>query len=143
MPDGLLGLDELSKALKRLEPRKQRNAITNAVRAAMKPVEKEAKATVPVGTVPHKTYKGRLVGPGFASRNVRRVVKRSRDGLSFSAIVGVRSEAFYAVQFWEWGSYGRKRTPWLSNAMDRRRAEVSKLLRRELKEKIIKQAIKK
>lgn len=139
----MLGFDQLNKGLKALQPKKQVRAIRNAVRAAMKPVEQEAKATVPKGDVPHKTYKGRLVAPGFASRSVRRLSFVSKDKSKFSGVVGVRAEAFYAVQFWEWGSYGIKRKPWLSNAMDRRRKEAGELLRRELKKKIIDQALKK
>jgi len=141
--EGLIGYSELNRQLKNLDPRKQANAIRNAVRAAMKPIEQEAKATVPTGTVPHKTYKGRLVAPGFASRSIVRLANSSPDRAAFFGVVGVRAEAFYAVQFWEWGSYGRERTPWLSNAFDRRRKESTEMLRRELKKKIIDQALKK
>lgn len=139
----ITGLDELNRALKVLQPKKQARAIRNAVRASMKPVEDEAKATVPVGTVPHKTYRGRWVYPGYASNSLRRLSGTSKDKTRFYGVVGVRAEAFYAVQFWEWGSYGRRRTPWLSNAMDKKRKEASIELRNQLRKKIIQQALKK
>lgn len=70
-------------------------ALRNAATVAMTPVVKAAKAAAPVGTKAHKTYKGRLVAPGFLSRNVKKKTYLWKNGLGVSAWVGMSKEAWY------------------------------------------------
>lgn len=136
------GLKELSRALKELDPRKQQRAIRNAASAAMLPVMKEARNRVPQGDRAHKTYKGRWVAPGFASRNIKRSSKTSRDKMRFTASVGVSREAFYATQFVELGTTYISAIPWLRPAYESNRKNVENLFKKKLREQIIKQAQK-
>ena len=141
--DGIEGFAELERALKELSVVKQRRAIRNAARASLLPVEKSAKQLVPKGTRPHKTYKGRLVGPGFASRNINRSSGMSKDGATFFATVGTKKEGFYVRQFIEGVvDAPQKPQPWLRPAYEVNRGKVKKLFAQKLREQIIKQAKK-
>ena len=95
-----------------------RKALGAAARAGIKPALDRAKATIPVGEVAHRTYKGRLVAPGFASRNVFVKVNLSRDKQAAFARLGVAREAFYAVQFVELGTSKLPKQPWLVPAFE-------------------------
>ncbi len=91
--------------------------LRRAARAGIKPAFQRAQATIPVGTEPHRTYKGRLVAPGFSKRSLRVVTRASADGRRVSAAIGVRKEAFYAVLFGELGTSKNPARPWLRPAM--------------------------
>lgn len=88
-----------------------------AARAGIKPAFERAQATIPVGSEAHRTYKGRLVAPGFSKRSLRIVTRATSDGRRVSAAIGVRKEAFYAVLFKELGTSKMAATPWLRPAM--------------------------
>ena len=91
------GMAELSRKLAKLGVEMGVKTLRSAAMATTTPVFKEMKAAIPVGKKAHKTHKGRLVAPGFAKRNVKR---RSRVNKGVvSVVIGVASEAFYAVQF--------------------------------------------
>lgn len=93
--------------------------------SAMVPALRDAKARAPkadppyrygdktVDPYPKKTYLGRRVAPGFASRNVVRVSRLNKDRTSVRVSLGVRAEAFYAVQFIELGTSRIFKRPWL------------------------------
>src|SRR5690606_16595791 len=89
--------------------------------SAMLPALRAAQKAAPVGAPPYKgkdpypvkTYKGRLRTPGFASRSVARKAKVSRDGTSVMVMLGVKPEAFYALQFHELGTSKIPKKPWL------------------------------
>ena len=138
----LSGFDELNRALKQLAPRKQRNAIRNAARAAVQPTKRRAEALVPRGTRAHRTYRGRLVAPGFASRNINVNTKASRDGSLIDATVGTRKEAFYVRQFLEVGTKYVDEQRWLRPAYEATRGTMVNLFKQQLREKIIAQAKK-
>lgn len=138
----VLGVPELNAALKALEPRKQVNAIRNAARAAMRPVKREAEARVPRGSEPHKTYKGRLVAPGFAARNINVSTYASRDRSKIGATVGTKKEAFYVRQFIEIGTRNIAPQPWLRPSYEANRTTMEREFRRSLRQKIIQQAKK-
>lgn len=90
----------------------------SAVRAGAKTVVKRAKELIPEGIDAHRTYKGRLVAPGFARRAIRAITKLSRDKQAATASIGVRKEAYYAVQFVERGTVKQAAQPWLRPALD-------------------------
>lgn len=112
----LEGFAELDRQLAELGAAVTGSALRAAVRAGGNVVKKDAQARIPVGTEMHKTYKGRLVAPGFAKRSVRVVTKMSRDRQKASAAIGVRAEAFYAAQFLELGTSRMAARPWLRPA---------------------------
>jgi predicted transcriptional regulator len=90
------------------------------------------------GNTAHRTYKGRLVAPGFSSRNTRIVTKADPSGTIVSAALGVRKEAFYAVQFIERELGRSKHTaqPSLRAAMASTQNEQQAALAAKLRERI-------
>lgn len=111
--DGIAELVNKLAALGKLEDGK---ALRSAARAGVKPIFTQAKANIPKSQEAAKTYKGRLVGPGFASRNIRTITQLKQAQGIARASVGVRQEAFYAVRFVQQGTKKQKSQPWLTNA---------------------------
>ncbi len=117
------GYAELTQKLAELaNPKQQLSALRESVRKPMRQVEEVARANIarisPGKADLHRTYRGRLVGAGFASRSLRTVVKVSKDKTAASALLGVRKEAFYAVQFFELGTALIPKQPWLVPALE-------------------------
>lgn len=132
---GFAGLD---KKLKALGDQKTVIKITkSAVNKSLTPVVKAARQNVPQGTAPHKTYKGRIVSPGFASRNIGKSVKRFQDKIS--GIVGAKNEAFYAI-FFETGTKHMDKKPWLAKSF--KMNDSTKIFSRTVEEWIRKEAKK-
>lgn len=114
----LEGVAQLTKQLREIAKLDDGKALRSAVRAGMRPALKRAQQLIPKGENAHKTYKGRLVAPGFASRNLRVITYLSADKQKAGAVLSVRSEAFYAVQFVELGTSKRAAQPWLRPAFE-------------------------
>lgn len=125
------GYRELSAQLNAMGAAAGGSALKSAAFASMKPAVAAAQAlapeanppygpyatrTTPLDPYPKKTYKGRMVTPGFAKRSVaiRAFLARTRDFVKVS--LGVRREAFYAVQFIELGTSKIPKRPWLEPA---------------------------
>lgn len=113
----LEGVRELSKALAELPVKVQKAALRKATKEASDLVVAAARSAIPIGVDAHKTYKDRLVAPGFASRNIKAVVRVSRDLTRAFARIGVSKEAFYAVNFVELGTSRQAAQPWLRPAL--------------------------
>jgi HK97 gp10 family phage protein len=107
-----------------------------AIRRALRPVVERAKVSIPVGDIEHKTYRGRIVAPGFSSRNIRIVIRADRKTGGLKGMVGVSAEAFYALQFVELGvpAYGVAAQPWLEPAFRSSQAAIISEMRRALRE---------
>ena len=142
------GYVELSKKLSKLGKSLGGKALRSAVMSAMLPAQKAAKAAAPVGGPPYgpyggkggsfdpypkKTHKGRLVIPGFASRSIMRRSQISRDGRFVAVRLGVKSEAFYAIQFIELGTSRIPKRPWLEPSFHRSIPLVSRAFRKKLR----------
>ena len=113
------GVAALTKQLKALASVSETGAVLKgAVSDAMGKVRDQARQNVPVGRKRHRTYKGRLVSPGFAKRSLRVLARLSKDKTRAYALLGVRSEAFYALQFIELGTSRIPRRPWLVPAFE-------------------------
>lgn len=125
----LEGFSELDKQLAALAPALSKRILRKSVALAMRPALNRAVETIPVGTVPHKTYKGRLVAPGFARRSLRIVTKGDAAGTTASAALGVRREAFYATAFLELGTAKMAAKPWLIPAFEGTQAKQLDTLR--------------
>lgn len=89
------GLKELSRQLEQLGKELGTKTLRNATRAAMVPTHKKIQALAPVGKKAHKTYKGRLVAPGFLKRNIK-LKSSSRKGI-ITASIAAKDEAFYGM----------------------------------------------
>ena len=125
------GYRELSQQLKAMGSAVGGQALKSAAFASMKPAQEAAQAAAPQANPPYgpyatrstpldpypkKTYKGRRVAPGFTSRSIalKATLSRARDFVK--VMLGVRREAFYAVQFIELGTSKIPKRPWLEPA---------------------------
>lgn len=106
MANELDGVRELTAQLNQLEVRLGIRTLLKALQRATTPVRRQLRAKAPVGNEAHRTYRKRLVGPGFAKRSVKRVTGRRFIGRGkVSVALGVRAEAFYAIRFYDQGPY--------------------------------------
>lgn len=139
------GAAELRLALKELgdmQASDWKSTLKTAVRVPMMRVRKQAIANIssisPGKTEIHRTYLGREVTAGFASRSLRVVVRlRAKQGI-VSAVLGVLPEAFYALSFFELGTSTIPRQPWLTPALeassDNAVKEVGAAMRRRIEQ---------
>lgn len=112
------GFKDLKKKLEQLEDVPFTKFFRSGMTGGGNVVKKEAVRRIPRGRLPHKTYKGRIVGAGFASRNVIvRTKIYKRKGIAVTQI-GVKREAFYATQFIELGTRKMRARPWLVPAFE-------------------------
>lgn len=142
MAGEIKGLRELGRKLDELPKKASGSILKKAVRYAAKPVIVDAKQRIPQGVDAHRTYKGRLVAPGFAKRGIRMAVKGSRDGKKAVARIGVRREAFYAINFVELGTSKQPAQPWLRPALESTKDQQVSRLAEKLKMEIDKVARK-
>ncbi len=136
MASQLEGVAELTRKLNELGAKTAGKELRGAVRAAAKIAYDKAKAAIPVGDEPHKTYKGRLVAPGFAQRSLRLLARINRRKGSAEALIGVRREAFYALSFVELGTSRMGARPWLRPAFESSQDSMLRSLASELKKRI-------
>lgn len=129
------GLADLSAKLSALGKAAGGQALRSSAMTATLPALNAIKARAPVGTRMHRTYKGRLVAPGFLARNIGRKSFLSRDRTYASVIIGPKSEAFYA-RFLEFGTSKIPRRPFLEPAFRSQIANMTNRLRAQLKQKI-------
>lgn len=138
--DPLKGARELDRKLAELGAVAGSKVMRQALRAAMKPVLEEARAAAPEGDELHRTYRGRLVAPGFAKRSLRLVVRRPGKDGTFRVVLGVRAEAFYALQFIELGFRNEPARPWLVPTFEREQGNALARFKDELSKRIEKAA---
>ena len=135
------GTRELTKKLRELaSPKEQAATLRAAVREPMKDVMRVARSNIsrisPGKRQIHRTYKGRLVTAGFASRNLRMITRMSRDKQMAQSVLGVRKEAFYALQFFELGTAKIPRQPWLMPAFYQSRNQTLAKVGEAMKKRI-------
>jgi len=138
MSDAVKGLRELEEKLKRLETATAVKALRSAALASTLPTVKEMKAAAPKGKGTHRTYKGRLVAPGFLSRSVKRVT-RHRDGV-LSVSIGVKAEAFYGVTFLDRGTKHIPAKKWFVSRFESNANSIVSLFKAKLADRIKKAA---
>ena len=104
MASDVLGVEALLKDFGKLEAATGQKVMKQAASAAVNPVVRQIKAAAPIGRDVHRTYKGRLVAPGFLQRNIS---KKTRAKGGFVAVsIGLKSqEAFYGLQFLDEGNH--------------------------------------
>jgi len=135
------GTRELTEKLRELaSPKEQAATLRAAVSEPMRDVMRVARLNIarisPGKRQIHRTYRGRLVTAGFAARNLRMITRMSRDKQMAQSVLGVRKEAFYALQFFELGTAKIPRQPWLTPAFyqsrDRMLAKVGEAMRKRI-----------
>jgi len=131
------GLAEVNRKLAELQRKTGRKVLRSALVNATTPAVRQMKMAVPVGTVAHRTYEGRLVSPGFLKRSIRRVSSKTKTGASVR--IGVRREAFYGVEFIESGKDLRHRAaahPWFKVSFEAKAPEMTRRFASQLRSKI-------
>lgn len=134
------GLKELSKNLAELGDTLGGKTLRQATMNATTPAFKKIKAAAPVGSRTHRTYKGRLVAPGFLKRSLKR--KSRYKGGRASVVIGVAAEAFYGVSFLDGGTKNTDARPWFKNNFVSSQRDMEKRLASELRRKILRIAAK-
>lgn len=95
------GFKELERKLNEIDEQTSRRVVSRATSQAVTRMVAQMRQRAPVGTVAHRTYKKRLVPPGFGRKSIRKSTKfNKRTGLVETRI-GVRREAFYLIQFYD------------------------------------------
>lgn len=133
-------LRALSRKLEKLQDAARGKVLRSAAMAGASITIKRARQTIPKGRYAHKTYKGRLVGPGFASRNIRRRSRLSRDKQAAFVDMGVSREAFYVMQFLHLGTSTIAPDPFFADALEHTQKDVVAAIAKKLKQNIEKAA---
>lgn len=76
--------------------------IKQSAKAALKPMHDSMVRDMPKGKGVHRTYKGRLVAPGFGKRSLK--LKQTLAKETPGARLNLAKEAFYMLQFVERGT---------------------------------------
>ena len=136
------GYRKLSRQLTAMQGAVASKVLRNAANQAMLPVVKQARQNIPVGNPPYESSRsdpypvkglgGKLRTPGFAKRNIARKAIELRKG-GVLAMVGVKPEAFYAVQFIELGKSNAPAQPWLKPALKQAQGSVDQRFRERLR----------
>lgn len=136
MASQLEGVADLTRKLNELGVQVAGKQMRGTARSAMKHVYDLARLAMPVGTVPHTTYKGRRVFGGFSRRTLKLFSFVNKKTGSVEAIVGPSKEAFYATAFVELGTSKMAARPWLRPAFqfarDKVLTEIGTQLRKRL-----------
>jgi HK97 gp10 family phage protein len=114
----LEGVAELTKTLNAMGVDVAAPELRGTARSAMKIAFDKMLALIPVGKVPHATYKGNRVFPGFSRRSLRLFSRINKRNGTAEAIVGPSREAFYATQFVELGTSKMAARPWMRPAFE-------------------------
>lgn len=132
----LEGVAELSAALHELGVSVQARELRGTVKDALEIAEHRARSLMPRGTQPHKTYRGRLVSPGFAISTLHIETWLNKRTGSAVAGLGVEKEAFYATVFVELGTAHMPAQPWLRPAFESSESEMLGQIGTSLKQRI-------
>jgi len=129
------GFDVLYKELEKLGAKLGTKTMRSALVAATKPLKAKYKMIAPVGSEPHRTYKGRLVAPGFLSRSIVSAASTKHGKISIR--LGVKREAFYGVTFLD-EKGARNITPfhWFKREFVNSENDLVENFRKELRKKL-------
>lgn len=118
MATGLEGVADLTKKLIDIGGAMAPKELRGTVKGALEQAEHLARARIPQGTESHKTYRGRLVSPGFAVSTLHIETSLNKKTGSAVASLGTSREAFYATLFVELGTVNTPAQPWLRPAFE-------------------------
>lgn len=136
MASQLEGVAELTAQLNAIGKGFAAKSLRGTVKEALEVAEHKARANMPQGTEPHKTYRGRLVAPGYALTTLHIETSLNKQTGAAVARLGVGREAFYAVQFVELGTAHTPAQPWLRPAFLESEDEMLRQIGTSMKERI-------
>jgi len=136
MASQLEGVRELTGQLTELGAKLAARELKGTVKTALGEAEHRARARMPQGTEPHKTYRGRLVSPGFALSTLHIEVGLNKRTGAVVATLGVGREAFYVVQFVELGTSTTAAQPWLRPSFEEAEDAMLRSIADELRQRI-------
>lgn len=136
MASKLEGVKELTGALNQLGRKTAARELVGTVKAALELAEHRARAYMPQGTEPHKTYRGRLVAPGYALTTLHIETRLNKRTGAAVASLGPGREAFYVVQFQELGTRFHPAQPWLRPAFEESADEMQDAIADELRRRV-------
>jgi len=128
------GLKELERKLIALGGIAGMKALRSAAMSATLPTVKEMKAAAPKGRDVHRTYKGRLVAPGFLSGSITRSSRITKKGVSVA--IGVKREAFYGVTFLDKGIKKIPAKNWFKSTFVGNQSQIIALFKQKLADRI-------
>lgn len=103
------GFDDAMASFAALEKAAQNRALRSAINAGLNPILKATRQSAPKGSAPHKTYKGRVVAPGFLSQSITKSTRIGRNKKFVFGTVRPKSEAWYGSLLEHgWRPGGRK-----------------------------------
>lgn len=135
----LLGDDKLAQQLAYLANGALTVSILRpTVKKAMEIAYDRAQALIPTSAEKHKSYLGHELPPGFAKASIRIITRQRSDKQAVTAIMGVRKEAYYAVQFVEIGTAKQQAQPWLRPSMASTASAQADSVAQDFKTRILK-----
>lgn len=136
MSNPLEGVAELTSKLTELGAKLAARELRGTVKEAIGEAEHKARARIPQGSEPHKTYRGRIVSPGFAVSTLHVETYINKRTGSAVAVLGVEREAFYATIFVELGTSKTKAQPWLQPAFEESQEAMLRRMADELRGRV-------
>jgi len=130
----ITGMRDLEKALAALGTEMGGKILKSAANKAVKRTMDTMIGMAPMGKRSHRTYKGRLVAPGFLKQSVKKKTYYRKGRVTVN--IGVTKEAFYGVSFTDYKRKGQRRQPWFVETFIRGRDSMQSTLASELKKKI-------
>ena len=114
------GMKELQRKIAEIQNETSPALTAASLRAALKPMQEAAISNAPLGDKAHRSYKGRLLSPGFLKRNIKlKKIKGKNVGYTLAA----RDEAFYG-RIIEYGFKGVPGNEWLGGAYEDTKDQV-------------------
>lgn len=137
----LIGVAELSRKLSELGDWKENEKVLKAsIRAGLLQARKVARANVrqfsPGERQLHRLHNGRLVSAGYAAKSLSMSVFTPRGRGKVIGRLGVKRDAFYAVQFFELGTSRIAAQPWLVPAFEASQSPMLQAIGRQMRARI-------
>lgn len=136
MATGLEGVADLTKKLIDIAGAMAPKELRGTVKGAIEEAEHLARARIPQGSEPHKTYRGRLVSPGFAVSTLHVETYINKKTGSAGAALGTSREAFYATLFVELGTVNTPAQPWLRPSFEESQDPMLRRIADELRRRV-------
>lgn len=136
MAEVIEGMAALQRRIQAMGRVSRGRVLRQSASAAVNPMLQAARANAPKGERQHKTYKGRLVTPGFLRRNVKKKVRTSRDKNIVFITIDSFDEAWYG-DLQETGFKGVPPKRWLGRAYNQHIGGATNMFIREMAKRIM------
>lgn len=132
------GLNKLTLKLTKLSDKLAAPTLKKAASKAMIKTYQEVKAGAPVGKKAHRTYKGRLVAPGYLKRTLKKTARAYKSKRKAIVTIKAAPEAFYGVQFIDRGTKYIKARRWFADKYSKNLSQIQEDFAAELRKEIAK-----